>query len=100
VTIIIAPTLTGLPQPGLDWRPDRWLAMMRGEVMDLTARNPQPRGRRTATHACGDCEQPCNRDGASEHLCGNEECLSLHLPPPDVTPPARRARESGGRGAS
>jgi hypothetical protein len=44
MTILIAPTLTAasLPHPGLDWRPDQWLAMMRGEVMDLTARHPGP----------------------------------------------------------
>jgi hypothetical protein len=40
MTIVVAPSLTGLPHPGIDWRPDQWLAMMRGEVMDLTARDP------------------------------------------------------------
>ena len=30
MTIVVAPMMTGLPQPGVTWLPDQWLAMMRG----------------------------------------------------------------------
>jgi hypothetical protein len=36
MTYVVAPTLTGYPAPGVVWLPDQWLAMMRGEPMDLT----------------------------------------------------------------
>lgn len=37
MTYVIAPTLTGYPQPGTVWLPDQWLAMMSGYVADLMA---------------------------------------------------------------
>jgi hypothetical protein len=36
MTIVVAPSLTGNLDPGVTWLPDQWLAMMRGEVADLT----------------------------------------------------------------
>jgi hypothetical protein len=36
MTIIVAPSVTGDLGPGIVWLPDQWLAMMRGDVADLT----------------------------------------------------------------
>lgn len=35
-TYVVAPSITGYPQPGVVWLPDQWLAMMSGQPADLT----------------------------------------------------------------
>jgi hypothetical protein len=42
-------------------------------------------------HVCGSCEHVCTGDGTDEHMCGNKDCLSLHLPSPQALD--RQARE-------
>ena len=73
--------LTALVRAGQDacvWRPSDLLTGRIARKLAAIAGLLPP----SPSHACGDCQEPCSRDGASEHLCGNTGCLSLHFPPP------------------
>ena len=45
-------------------------------------------------HVCGYCRTVCTGDGSDEHVCDNDDCLSIHLPSPEALD--RRTTTHGG----